>query len=347
MKFPLLISGPSSGGTHLLATMLDMHPALAAGPEIWLLAHREVFADWRVAQPEIVRALRSTHNPISRFARARLKIGTRPPQGRISSVMRSIQAYGLTPTQTESMIRDASSLKEFFERFADRFMQQRDKHHGPGHGIWMEKTLDSIYRYDEIRAIWPETRVIVLARDGRDSCSSVIRRGSEPFPAYARWLARLSAADSVRRRGDHVLVLRYEDLVDQTEQTLRTACDFLDIEFVDEMLTPERNEFWKQQTQYHGTWGATPTGGTISTKSIGAYTKRLTPEQISLFWAVGLTRYGLAEYGAELVTTADVMRTFGYQPEPGDEWTGLDGFEPTLPTTARLLAERYFEIREH
>ena len=340
MKYPLFITGPSSGGTHLLATMLDSHPEIAAGPELSLLQHKEVYADWQVAQDRLRDALKRTWSPARRAIRGGLGFRRMAPPGVISTAFRSIHGYGLSPKDIGQRLTDAHSLRELIDGIGDHFLEYR----GKTSGIWIEKTLSNVFRHHEILEIWPEARFIVLARDGRDSCSSVIRRGSEPLPAYGLWLARLGAASNLADR-KNVYVLKYEDLVSDLKKNMRSICDFIGVSFDESVLNPELNEYWKKQSQYHKTWSTTPTSGAISTKSIGKYRERLTPEQLSLFWAVALTRYGVAEYSSGCRDTLQTMDTYGYSVDIDEEWKGLDGFSPMSAQTLRTLASRLVEVR--
>ena len=52
-----------------------------------------------------------------------------------------------------------------------------------------------------------------------------------------RWQGRILRAREQAPRLEHYLELRYEDLVLDTEMTLRKLCDFIELPFDDAMLT--------------------------------------------------------------------------------------------------------------
>lgn len=193
--------------------------------------------------------------------------------------------------------------------------------------------------------MFPDLRVIVMARDGRDSCSSAIKRGSEPLAAFAMWLERMSACVHVLERGDvPSLLVRYEDLIADPEVTIRRACEFLELEFSDELMHPERNEFWKSH-KFHKTWGSSPTSGQFSARSVGQYKKRLTPGELALFWSLRLTERGTAHVNGSHASPAAIMRALGYESDPGEETQAQPAYDPLAAHTAQMLAEGYVRVQ--
>ena len=93
----------------------------------------------------------------------------------------------------------------------------------------------------EIEDALPEARFIHLIRDGRDVAMSRIKRSLKNPPPMTRvarnWRRRIRRAQRQGAKLNHYLELRYEDLILDTETTLRTICDFIELDFDPVMLT--------------------------------------------------------------------------------------------------------------
>jgi hypothetical protein len=92
-----------------------------------------------------------------------------------------------------------------------------------------------------IQRALPEARFIHLIRDGRDAALSREKRvltEPTPMPKVAqRWKNRILRAREQADRLPHYLELHYEDLIRETEPTLRKICEFVELPFDDAMLT--------------------------------------------------------------------------------------------------------------
>nr|WP_157862551.1 sulfotransferase [Nitrosococcus halophilus] len=96
---------------------------------------------------------------------------------------------------------------------------------------WGDKTPSYCTELDVLWHLFPGCRVIHLVRDGRDVALSLskISWGSKHIPRVAeewRWKTTLMRKMGTLL-GEHYLEVRYEDLVLDTEATLRTICNFL------------------------------------------------------------------------------------------------------------------------
>ncbi|RMD63716.1 MAG: sulfotransferase [Alphaproteobacteria bacterium] len=96
---------------------------------------------------------------------------------------------------------------------------------------WGDKTPGYVDEIDTLWKVFPGCKFIHLVRDGRDVALSLrrIAWGTSSIPRMAhewRWKTLL-AHKMGNLLGDHFLEVRYEDLVLDTEATLRTICAFL------------------------------------------------------------------------------------------------------------------------
>src|SRR5687767_8625456 len=132
-----------------------------------------------------------------------------------------------------------------------------------GKARWGDKTPAYIGHVDQLAAIWPDARFVVLVRDGRDVALSVM---GVPFGPNNAWAAARSWATAIRqgreaakRYPGRVLELRYEDLVSDPATWLVTTCNFLGLDYKDDMLAIERTDRSKvtedQSAWFTNVWG--------------------------------------------------------------------------------------------
>ncbi len=114
---------------------------------------------------------------------------------------------------------------------------------------WGEKSPWHAYYWRVLLEGFPEARFIHIVRDGRDAAMSwkAARFGPRHYYALAhRWVDYLQTVDALRaERGDRLLEVQYEALLEQPEATVRTICTFLGVSFEPNMLS-----FYEQSTPY-------------------------------------------------------------------------------------------------
>jgi hypothetical protein len=105
---------------------------------------------------------------------------------------------------------------------------------------WADKTPLYLAYVDELAAVWPDARFVVLVRDGRDVALSLLR---VPFGPNNVWAAARFWAQGIRlgldaaaRHPGRVRTVRYEDVVADPPSALRPVCEFLGLAYGDEML---------------------------------------------------------------------------------------------------------------
>lgn len=206
------IVGASRSGTTLLRLMLDGHPDVAIPPETHFVGR--LAGVWQRSERPALEALEAIvadeHWPdfgLDREALAQ-RIGESPIAG-LGDVLRCF--YGL---------------------------------YAAGHGKvrWGDKTPQYVLRMPMIAAILPEARFIHMIRDGRDVALSVIPMWFGPRSieeAAGWWKERIRAAQRDRAIVEYEEV-RYEHLVAQPGNELRRLCEFLSLDFHEEMLAYHR-----------------------------------------------------------------------------------------------------------
>jgi hypothetical protein len=109
---------------------------------------------------------------------------------------------------------------------------------------WADKTPHYVHHVDFLLSVWPDAKVVVLVRDGRDVALSLKRLPFGPNNAWAaaQWWARgvRAGRKAVERHPDRVRCVRYEDIVADPEGEVRSLCGFLGLRFEPGMLDLRR-----------------------------------------------------------------------------------------------------------
>jgi hypothetical protein len=113
-------------------------------------------------------------------------------------------------------------VRAFYSLYAERQGKPRWGDKTPGYTRYMLKIQEAL----------PEARFVHLIRDGRDVALSALRQDWGPnsvAKAAIRWKDRIEKAREEARGLDHYLEVHYEDLVLDTERTLRGICEFCEL----------------------------------------------------------------------------------------------------------------------
>jgi hypothetical protein len=110
-----------------------------------------------------------------------------------------------------------------------------------GKQLWGDKTPKYSNYIDKIHNMYPGAKFIHLTRDGRDVCLSFLKTnwiGPWVSRIAKYWSNRVEAAKLSESylTGTRYLEIRYEELVCQTEDTLRKICRFLEQDYAPGML---------------------------------------------------------------------------------------------------------------
>lgn len=102
-----------------------------------------------------------------------------------------------------------------------------------GQASWGDKTPDYVAHVDLLHALFPDSRMLFIARDGRDVALSLLQKSWGPanvFSCARQWRRENEPQpwrETLRRRGQ-LLEVRYEHLLAEPEATLATVMAFLD-----------------------------------------------------------------------------------------------------------------------
>lgn len=305
---PVFIVGSASSGTTLLAVMLDRHPLIACGPELYFFDKRRVYGDFARFRREVGAWMR-------RGLRGDGQVDT-------PDFLRGLAAWYADEALVLRMAAEATTLRGFCDRFFGNYLVARGK------SIWAEKTGSNAYCLRELLELYPRARVIHLARDGRDATCSLMRRGESARAAAAHWLYNHAAALTAAGRPNYLRV-RYEDLVESPRAALRRVCAHLGVEAHEDMLRPAQNDYWAALTDgnVHGSWASSPLADGLSTRSVGRFVRDLPERAAAVFWSTRLTPFARRRLGSDCRGTPDLMRRLGYAPGPDGSLRGWGAAE--------------------
>ncbi len=131
--------------------------------------------------------------------------------------------------------------------------------HRTGKTRWLEKTPQHVFLIDEILHSIPNALFVEIVRDPRDILASKKRRKNgvrnltqrdpeekrlralervyDPFWESLEWRLALRAGQRAHATyPKRICSIRYEDLVTDPEATIRLVCEFLELEYVPDML---------------------------------------------------------------------------------------------------------------
>jgi hypothetical protein len=194
--------------------MLDSHPELAIPPETGFLMQCAHWAADRSMTPESFVEMLSSFPPEA------------PAWGDFDVCREDL----LAAIRQLPVFRPAEGIRCFFQCYARRFGKAR----------WGEKTPDNLHHFAEIHRAFPEARFLHVVRDPRDVVLSWratwFAPSKDPAVLAAEWERRITIARAQMAQVPHAMEIRYEDLIENSELTLRDVCRFLDLEFHPAML---------------------------------------------------------------------------------------------------------------
>jgi Sulfotransferase family len=217
---PLFVVGCPRSGTTMLSLMLHAHPNLAIPPETRFLVktwrRRRDFGDLQTQQQR------------QALAESVTKVGSQ------------VRDLGLSRDDLMQKILDGpptigSGFGIVFREFAQLH----------GRARWGDKRPAYYQEVDVLLRLFPDAQIVHIIRDGRANVASLKRM---PWWRYSSYFAMVtwSFAESCMRRNqrrlpaDTFYSIRYESLVADPEGELRKLCAFLDEDFHEAMLEPQR-----------------------------------------------------------------------------------------------------------
>lgn len=205
---------------------------------------------------------------------------------------------GLRLPRPAARVRTAAEARAFYEDMARRYVEHLGK---PDVQHFGEKTPEHTGHLPRIRRLFPEAKVVVLERDGRDVAASLCHMpwmSPDLYVNFTVWLYYHSVVRGARRRAwPNLYFVRYEDIVGDPERTLGGVLEFLGLPHEPAVARgwgnkegiPEREYAWKHRALEK-----------ITGERVGAFRQELTAEQVEILERLGGP--ALRSLGYELLT---------------------------------------------
>jgi len=136
-------------------------------------------------------------------------------------------------------IKNAPPSRRSLAMMVDALFREHARLEGVGATRWGDKTPANTRHLPLIHAVFPDARYVHVVRDGCDVVASYLAAGlvASPLEAAERWstMTRLARAFMAEHPGTTTEV-RYEDLVHDPPERLRSVCGFLGLAYTPEMV---------------------------------------------------------------------------------------------------------------
>ncbi|MCF8003009.1 MAG: sulfotransferase [Chromatiaceae bacterium] len=278
---PIFVTGTYRSGTTLVTRMLNNHP------DLWVTFDSVHFLRHYFDRYNPIEDLENVHS---------LLIAAK---GQILSRL----DLDIKPTELiDSMIRKYGLGRLSYGHIYDDLMRSLAVQQKPRFQRWGEKTVLSWLAIPSFLSMFNGGKVITVYRDPRDVMSSFKKLTTAPAPGYLNTaFVALDCFNSIqlnerRFSPKNFMTVNYESLVRNPKEVCMSVCDFIELDFVPEML--DVNVFkdktgrsrWNGNSAFHGDFTE------ITAKGIGNWEKELTR------WEVGFLER----------IAGEKMREFGY-----------------------------------
>ena len=216
-RSPTFIIGCPRSGTTLLQSLLTAHPKIASFPESHFF---------------------NSLIPKQNNWRRKLLIASCKAKPRFKEFLNEIEHQELQkclPILPIFMIQYVRA----FTKVLDTLTQQQGK------SIWLEKTPIHLHHISYIEKFLPEAKFIHVIRNGTDVVASlyeVTHKYPEAWDGERdidtcihRWIKDVKISLSYLHKSNHALI-RYEDLVGDTNSVIKELCNFIGVNFTQAML---------------------------------------------------------------------------------------------------------------
>ncbi|MBE9040025.1 sulfotransferase [Oscillatoriales cyanobacterium LEGE 11467] len=235
----IFLVGCPRSGTTLLQSLLAAHPQIASFPESHFFTSLEPSKAW-IRQLEL--GLASGKRAKSRFLEFLKILNQEQMQSYLPGFAPFMQQY------TAAFVRVLDTLT----------LEQ-------GKSWWLEKTPGHLQCIDLIEKQVPEAQFLHIVRNGTDVVASIYdvanHHHSEGWlepgnldKCIDRWIASMEITQQYAARPHHTVV-RYEALVENSQEVLKDLCEAIEIEF-DPMMLQGYRAAAKQVVRQDETWKA-------------------------------------------------------------------------------------------
>ena len=306
LERPIFLSGYHKSGTTLLLSILDGHPDLVVIPEELFFFKSVLFAKDKTKaireKSGFKMFLSDQEQPEWEKWRTQFREGY--PEFDHSKFNQLF----------EKAVVDSQSFKDLMLQMVNAFAEV-DHIDPAAKNRWVSKTpMEEIYFPLMLKMFGKECRFVYMVRDPRDVYISISKwnanRGKVSkqdvkniiyFCIY--WQTRLNKVIGYQKKFENVCIFRFEDLLQNTEKTLRQLCGFLQIEYSEMLLEPTRHgKRWGGNSVYSEDFKG------ISTEPVGRFQEILDSKPRSIIerlLAKEMVSFGYLDGGSLQVARAD------------------------------------------
>jgi hypothetical protein len=239
LSSPIFILGCHKSGTSLLRSLLDGHGELVVFPrEVHFFHHAGAWIDYPL------RGALPVERDKAAFMASVVK--------RMEGARRNIDPYADSPSSIRYDIErftscfgafEPKTLTELYEAFAASLYYSLFGGHLSNGARIVDKSVENSEYAATLRWMFPDCSFIHIVRNPYATIVAIRRsRGRKGYPEMDKAARSLynSSYQLFKNRMylDRYLVLRYEDLVNNTRAVMSQVSDFLHIRFIDDLLAP-------------------------------------------------------------------------------------------------------------
>ncbi len=198
----------------------------------------------------------------------------------------------------DSGVRSDEAGRVFYEEMANQYVDKLKKKDIRWFG---EKTPEHTGHMARIRQLFPDSKILILYRDGRDVALSLSKTPWMPGGLYVSFLVWLYYQRLVNQARDsgmpNIHLARYEDIVANPEKEFTSILNFLDLPYEPSVAHGYGNSEGIPQREY--LWKA-PALQKINSSRVGSSQSELNRTQIAILERLG--QHTLTSFGYPLLT---------------------------------------------
>jgi hypothetical protein len=255
---PVFIGGHPRSGTTLLGDLVGSHSDCICTPE--------------------------SQFKISVYRRLNLHGNEAPDLGKATEMIKKHWRFRIWALDIAAIpYGEIHSYGELILWFAKSYSMKSSR---PDAKMWIDHTPANIQFAGLLTELFPEARFINIIRDGRAVAASIIPLdwGANTIDRAAySWVENVSSgitAESAIGK-DRVLRVRYEDLIRETEITLKKICLFLNLQYQPQMIQGGGFKVPGYTIQQHSLIGKEP-----DAKMVNAWERKLNARKVEIFESI-------------------------------------------------------------
>ncbi len=266
------ILGNPRSGTSLFRIMMNSHPRIVSPPESGFLQWwYEKYNGWTVKDNQV---------KLEAFVKDLLS-------------SKKIEEWDMDEKEITDFIKKQKPSN--YAELMDCIYIFYAKKQGKQVQVIADKNNYYIHHLDGLLEIWPDSKFVLVVRDGRDvACSYMALKDLDTESPYRpdlpsevaeiaqEWKQNNTEIKKFLKKNEKKnssIVVRYEDFILSPREELKRVCDFSQIEFSDKMLEyylyndePDSTMDWKKKTKKP-----------LDKKNVGKYKKILSKEEVKIF----------------------------------------------------------------